>query len=978
MRLTKDGGALTALLGLTLFAALASGNNLLYLLYGLLLSSLVVSIAALRINMSSLRITVEPPKRIFQNRHAFLKVRIQNSGRFSSRYIAVSRGSESFFAKRIQPDTEETGLLPVDLPHRGKNSVEGLRVESSYPFGLIKMSRPIDNPILIALPRPRDIRAPSEFNADVSGTGRLIPVRGSGEELYSVREYDPSDDSRLINWKMSARSGKIIVNTFASNGGSKITVRLPPAAKGPQFEAAVVEAASACRFYILSGAEIKLVTENHDGKYGRGLDHLDKMLTVLALSGEGNAPRQAVAPQRSRSPNTPARTASWLTTCYAGAALILGSLLLIDEIHPAAIYCALMSLPLAAWMDVREGKRIPEFLWHAGSVLVLAYLLLFGWRLNGITLSNTYLIIFILLNLLFRPKERPEYRQIFLVFFLGFFLISGQTIRLWYFLSFVLYTALAAAWMLQAQEDKPLQRIPWGPFSVLLPMLLILTGGLFAVTPRLEPLKRMNPFVAMGLDKRRPKKDFSVQFSRNVSLGFFGTLKRSSARIMRVRPRGDKIPPYLRIRGGALDFFDGKHWSKTAVAFRYYLAESNKPRDSTAGKAWIKRENDRLIFPGTNPGDKVNDLEFTLFPLNSSVLFTVGRPALIESAQQSAYFDHTDSISFMAPYFAGAKYRLLSKPKIGFDEYIENYDAVLTSRFLQLPSLDPAVRAYAKRMTGEANTPYEKIKLIETRLREDLSYSLYSDDPDRDLSDFLFKAKSGNCEYFATAAAVLLRSVGVPTRLVTGFLADDWNEYGKFFDVRQGQAHAWTEAYVAGSGWMTVDATPAGADTRGQKRKWLTRLSRYYEALQFKWYRHVIGYDRFIQKNSFMRIGQSLNGDRLQKTAERGFKNVVVVMIFGFACAALSRLYKKLKEPPPNLFQQAESVLARHGFRTKAHETPREFAALVKLGCSRPVPELDDIVDMHYRDKYSPGGLSPKERRRAEILITRLGRRRIT
>src|SRR5262249_18769848 len=126
-------------------------------------------------------------------------------------------------------------------------------------------------------------------------------------------------------------------------------------------------------------------------------------------------------------------------------------------------------------------------------------------------------------------------------------------------------------------------------------------------------------------------------------------------------------------------------------------------------------------------------------------------------------------IYFVNPYMRGFTYRLYSNPgPVGFGASLPDYEERLGDRFLGLPpSRDDRVRELALKVTQGLDDPLGKAKAIESHLRRAYAYSLYSEDESKNLEDFLFKSRRGNCEYFATAGAVMLRQVGIRSRLVT-------------------------------------------------------------------------------------------------------------------------------------------------------------------------------------------------------------------
>ena len=83
--------------------------------------------------------------------------------------------------------------------------------------------------------------------------------------------------------------------------------------------------------------------------------------------------------------------------------------------------------------------------------------------------------------------------------------------------------------------------------------------------------------------------------------------------------------------------------------------------------------------------------------------------------------------------------------------------------------------------------------------------------PKDPIANFLFERKQGHCEYFASSMAVMLRTLGIPSRVVNGFRSDEFNDLTGNYVVRAKDAHAWVEAYFPGYGWQTFDPTPAGS-----------------------------------------------------------------------------------------------------------------------------------------------------------------------
>lgn len=156
------------------------------------------------------------------------------------------------------------------------------------------------------------------------------------------------------------------------------------------------------------------------------------------------------------------------------------------------------------------------------------------------------------------------------------------------------------------------------------------------------------------------------------------------------------------------------------------------------------------------------------------------------------------------------------------------------------------LRALAHEWTQSASTPRERSSALESRLRSTLRYdraspSRAASDP---LDDFLFVSKRGHCELFAASMALMLREVGVPSRLVSGLAGGALNAFGGFYTVKQGDAHVWVEAWVDGR-WATFDPTPSQpfVATSGL----LAAVDDLGDALSYRWAPSVLGYDATSQ-----------------------------------------------------------------------------------------------------------------------------------
>lgn len=130
---------------------------------------------------------------------------------------------------------------------------------------------------------------------------------------------------------------------------------------------------------------------------------------------------------------------------------------------------------------------------------------------------------------------------------------------------------------------------------------------------------------------------------------------------------------------------------------------------------------------------------------------------------------------------------------------------------LPLPKISRRLRDLVNQLTGEKETDFEKAVALRDYLRANFPYKLNADPlpPGKETADyFVFELKTGHCEYYATALAVMARIAGLPSRVATGFSPGNYNTLTNQFEVYEYHAHAWTQIFIEGRGWLTFDATP--------------------------------------------------------------------------------------------------------------------------------------------------------------------------
>lgn len=172
------------------------------------------------------------------------------------------------------------------------------------------------------------------------------------------------------------------------------------------------------------------------------------------------------------------------------------------------------------------------------------------------------------------------------------------------------------------------------------------------------------------------------------------------------------------------------------------------------------------------------------------------------------------------------------------------------------------IRAYAMKLTGDLDDPLAIWDRIRRHFLTDFVYTL---DPPKAAGDpvahFLLRSKAGHCEYFASAAALMLTARGIPARLVTGSYGAEAGFFSNALVVRGGNLHAWVEANITGAGFAVLDPTPpSGIPSNLTRRSLWERLAGVGREVEFFYDRRILGFDSLDQAQAFDAARQKLGG----------------------------------------------------------------------------------------------------------------------
>jgi transglutaminase-like putative cysteine protease len=326
-----------------------------------------------------------------------------------------------------------------------------------------------------------------------------------------------------------------------------------------------------------------------------------------------------------------------------------------------------------------------------------------------------------------------------------------------------------------------------------------------------------------------------------------------------------------------------------------------------------------------------------LLPENAQVLRLLTRSEAGSSNSSSLVRGPEDELRYTNIDDHGLRYDVFETPTE--DRRYRVLSPMHRSRYLTLPvGLPERVGQLALQWTRAGASDRDKAIAVERRLREEYKYDLSSPSgaSQNPLDHFLFESKRGHCEFYSTAMAMLLRTVGVPTRNVTGFIGGTYNRFGEFYAVRQGDAHSWVEVYLDGQGWTRFDPTPpSDAAPRADVDGALAYVRDLLEAAAQRWNRQVVGYDLDQQVQLLRSVTHKYAPFRLSaeslRTASRSPSTWVILLLL---CSGLGYWFWR-RRPKALVGPRAESERAQA--ERRAAELYRLLeGALASQGLSRP------------------------------------------
>ena len=618
----------------------------------------------------------------------------------------------------------------------------------------------------------------------------------------------------------------------------------------------------------------------------------------------------------------------------------VGFLSVVRHVSPSysAVFAVLYAL--AASFEYKRSFPVPRWLLNVAS---LAVLFLGFARIHAddfVTPSLESLLVLLAMKFL----ENKRFRDFMQIYIIAVFLLAGSSLLsldmvfLVYFVSLIFLLAVTTVLLAYYSQDGSLELRRSTTLKIALHALAIalisvpVTLFMFIILPRTS--YPMLNFLNRGVAA-------STGFTDSVGLGKVSEIQEDATVILRANM--EKVDDRLLYwRGIVLDRFDGTVWRSSGTTDMEEAMRSDIP----GRRVW------QVLY---------------LEPYGNNYLFVLDRPVAVPLPGARRYRDLTFTRSEHTS--KRIRYRALS----ALGELLPEGD-IERNRYLQLPSTyTGGIRDLTERLTAGRNEQ-EKTGAILGFLRNgDYRYSLKglstSADP---LDDFLFVRKRGNCEYFASAMAVMLRTAGIPARLVGGYRGGYYNDVGKYYLVTQKNAHVWVEAYIEGKGWLRLDPTPAPDDvfTRMPRDGMFVKARYFLDVFNYYWNASVINYDLEGQVSLARKLGAGLRMPSLRISADK--KKAVryaLLLLAAASCLSLTYLlvFRDRRTAEEELIRAFTRKMERLGHIRARSEGLEEFAAKVDDEGRRG--RTYEFVREFERCYYTDVRLTKKEVRQLRRLI---------
>lgn len=673
------------------------------------------------------------------------------------------------------------------------------------------------------------------------------------------------------------------------------------------------------------------------------------------------------------------RLGAFLLVIISGVALFLTYKLQISSL-------ILIGVTLTAWFIPKQSSR--TVFWEVASLAYLLFFFVDLFRVSGsLAPALVHLFIFILINKIFNLHAARDYYHLYLLTFLSMLAASSLSVEIEMFYMIVIYILLFVwniasitlyqEWRREKQETDP-------PFSLFSPLYwvfvlgmsvvtFVIALGIFFVVPRMQ--------LGYFSGNRSTQTQHVSGFSQKVELGDISNIQDNTGVAMRVHVDSAKLDPSIHLywRGIAFDHYDGKSWSA-----------------SNAGTRFLYEDAENTFYNSHSTDDPRIFLrqEFYLQPMDTRVVFGADRIVRITGSFGAISKDLSGTLTGMAkplnytvfssvPIVNRVMLRATASAEI--PENIQRY-------YLQLPFRTAQMSQLVNQIVSPQKTRIDQVFAVKEYLERNYKYTttnlpLDARDP---VSAFLFDRKVGDCEFFATSMALLLRYAGIPARVVNGFLEGEYNELGDFYLVRQTDAHSWVEAYVGGS-WLPFDPSPRPI---GTEKRFFIDFRKLFDSISYFWDRYILIYSAEDQINTVTSLrDQYLEVEKKVQTISdqhygllnlrewwRAYQRAILLVASSVLLIYISIRYfvrsrrrSRVSRTPVLFYQEMLSILESKGFVREPQITPTEFLQNIQSDLPEKYSEdIDRLTQLFYRARFGNYPLTAFEENSVRSSLARL------
>jgi transglutaminase-like putative cysteine protease len=625
--------------------------------------------------------------------------------------------------------------------------------------------------------------------------------------------------------------------------------------------------------------------------------------------------------------------------------------------------------------------------WNVGIIAVMIYLAVAVFvNQIDLVLAASIFAVLLVINRLFNRATVRDYASLHLTMLMAISGGAALSLEMAFGVAFLIF-AVTATWSLtltllrgEIEEEARSNRITDGGHSLLSssrfasPRFLLSIGGLALPAVGVAVvIFLLFPRVSISMWRRQQVVGNKTGFTGQVDLAGSGTIKDDPHVAFRVYTARRSGPELLfHWRGKAMDEYDGHSWHDTT--------HPPRPTQSLGD-----------VYEFGHDGRDAEEFTIEIIPdPDQQSLFTTGNLQELEIRTHSGiaradpprvWRDGEGDLSYRPAQPSEFRYTirtLLDEPPVS--GLGRDYPA-WTGKYLRLPkNLDPRITALGQRLGG-GKDPAEAERAI-TAYLSTYTYSLDITATGKDpLASFLFDVKSGHCEYFASALAILLRTAGIPTRIVSGYYGGQYISNGNYYALRQGDAHTWVEIYYPGRGWQPSDPTPvAGREARVGRVYGAFQL--WMDGMHTQWRNLVVEYDLAAQVRSFRSVMDVLSdarsrmatGSQTMRLQHIGIAIAIVLTPITsvlIVVAALRRRRRKAQDAElprtesqkraGELYQALLGRLVRFGIAPRPSQTPLEVAAEVEARGLEQAPLVGRIIRRYLEARYGQALLEPAE-----------------